>query len=425
MMNLLIHNYLKSWSLLIALSLLFFHQGYAQNGPVTEKLRINPDAAMGGAVSQYIDQVEYITLENSPQSAFGEIDQLEVTDKYYIICDNATASVLIFDKQGGFHAKIEPQKINPQNVAGFWFDKQKKMIQIGYIFNQSHFQICFFDLDGKLVTQQKIRIDQHLGTEINLGDNFSGYYKYWPNFPHPKGDTIAYELMVWEQGKLIQKQLPYHMNAKYYEAKGGKQYRKDFSADAATADSIAYYSREYDYNIYRLTPHTFQTAYQFIFPLQLSLPPNFRDDTVFNGKRVKFTELNKKYIYKIGNFFKSGNNLFFAPCTDNSFSDLSYIYNTRSQKLVCINKIVSDARSYFLPVTDAEIGGMHFNNHGILYFDGDSFYASYSSPLFFHQMEATKDKHPQYPPSLIKFFSDKKNLRGNPVLVQIKFKPQL
>ena len=418
-------NLIKLSSFLFSLfAFVFFQACYAQQRP--EKLRIDPDAAMGGTVSQYIDQVQYITFENSPQSAFGEIDQLEVTDSYYIIWDRATASVLIFDKHGAFHAKIEPQKLDPQhpNVDGFVFDKQKKLIRVEYFLDRSFFQSYFFDLDGKLVTQQKDSILQSLGFKISLGGNFQAISNYWPTFSHPKGDTIAYELMVREQDKLIQKYLPYHMNLKYYDSKTS-QYYKYFSADPLTADSIAYYTRGFDYNVYRLTPHTFQAAYQFIFPLQLSLPPNFRDDTVFNDKRVKFIELNKKTIYMVDVFLKSGNNLFFTPCIDDVFSTLSYIYNRQSQHLVCINKIVSDAGSYFLPITDAEVGGTDFVFHGCLRFDGESFYTSYSSPLFFHQMEATKDKHPQYPPSLIKYFSDKKNLRGNPVLVQIKFKPQL
>lgn len=124
------------------------------------------------------------------------------------------------------------------------------------------------------------------------------------------------------------------------------------------------------------------------------------------------------------NFYKSGDELFFKVITDN-YSNQSYAYNTQLQSLVCINKIVSDTSSYFLPVTDAETGGFDFINHGILQFDGSNFYTSYSSLLLFHQMEATKNKRPQYPPALLKYLSNKNNSKGNPILIQLKFKPAL
>jgi len=393
----------------------------AQKEPATEKIRVNPSAAMGGTVSQYIEKVNFIPFESTAESAFGNIDQLEITDKYYIILDNTdTQSILIFTKQGKFHAKIEGQKIYPQhpNFYSFKFDKQTNLIKINYAFD-----VFFFDLDGKLVTRHKSSIDQYFGTETSLGGKFSGHYSYSPQWPFPKTDNIGYELMVLEEGKLKQKYLPYATNVKYDDSEGSQSHI-DFYPDYSSIDSAIYYTREYDYNIYRLTPHTLHAAYQFIFPLQVSLPKNFRTDTSFNGKRQKYLKGNRDLIYKVGNFYKSGDYLFFKALTDN-FSNLSYIYNIHSQSLICINKIVSDASSYFLPVTDAEVGGLDFTNRGIMQFDGDSFYTSYSSLVLFYRMEASKNKHPQYPLSLLKYFSNKSNLKGNPVLVQIKFKPAL
>jgi len=394
---------------------------FAQKEPATEKIRINPSAAMGGTVAQYIEKVNFIPFESTSESTFGNIDQLEVTDNYFIILDNTdTQSILIFTKQGKFHAKIEGQKINPQNpnFYNFNFDKQTNLIKINYVFD-----VFFFDLDGKIVKHQKSNLDQYFGVETSLGGNFSGHYKHWPQMPHAKGDTIAYEIMVLEQGKLKKKYLPYHINIKY-DGSRGTQSHMDFWPDPATADSTVYYTRDYNYDIYKLTPYTFYAAYRFIFPLQLSLPTNFREGTLFDDQRAKYLKANQELIFKVVNFYKLGNSIFFKALTD-GFSNLSYIYNTRSQNLICINKIVSDTNSCFLPVTDTEVGGVDFINHGIIHFDGDSFYTSYSSLVLFHQMEATKGKHPQYPPALLKYFSDKKNLKGNPVLVQLKFKPQL
>jgi hypothetical protein len=418
--TILINNYRKRCGLIFVLLLPFLHHSYAQNESVTEKIRVSPYAAMGGTVSQYIDQIQFVTFESGPRSAFGNIDQLEITDKYYIILDNDTQSILIFNKQGQFHAKIDGKKINPQQPIffSFKFDRSSELIKINFLSGE-----FIFDLNGKLVLHNKKKPEQYLGVEISLGDKFSGYYFYVPQLSTLKKDSNAYELTIQREGRQIKKYLPYRLNVKYDDSQGSQSHM-DFWAAPFSADSTVYYTRDYDYNIYKLTPYTFHAAYQFIFPLQLSLPPNFREDTLFNGKRQKFIKLNSQIIFKVGNFFKSGDNLLFRALTNN-FPNLSYIYNNRSKSLICINKIVSDSGSYFLPVTDAEVGGADFINRGIIQFDGDYFYSSYSSLVLFHQMEANKDKHPQYPPLLLKYFSNKKNIKGNPVLVQLKFKPQL
>jgi hypothetical protein len=416
-----IQNRKVQWYLLFFLLLTFSNSGYPQEEPAPTKIRINPDAARGGTVSQYINTVKFITFENSPQSMFGNIDQLEVTDQYYIILDNTdTHSILIFNRQGKFHAKIESRKINPQNpnIYSFSFEKETKLIKVNFYFN-----IYFFDLDGKIVMHKKNTANQYFGPEVSLGAGMSGNYLYAPSRPHPKEDSVDYELKTTADGRLLKKYLPYLLNIKFDDSRGSQSHM-DFWPDACTADSVAYYTRDYDYDIYKLTPYTFHAAYRFTFPLQLSLPPNFREDTLFNNKRQMFIKKNNQIIFKVVNFFKKTDNLFFKVLSTN-FSNFSYIYNMRSQNLICIDKIISDTSSYFLPVTDAEIGGLDFINHGIIHFDGENFYTSYSSLVLFKQMEATKNRHPQYPSSLLAYFNDKKNLKGNPVLVQLKFKSEL
>ncbi len=416
----MINNYQKPWGLIFILSFVFFHHGYAQKEPVTEKIRINPSAAMGGTVSQYIEKVNFIPFESIAESTFGNIDQLEITDKYYIILDNETQSILIFNKQGQFHVKIDGKKVNPQqpNFFSFKFDQSTNLIKINFLSGE-----FIFDLNGKLVFHYKREPNQYLGVETSLGGKLSAYYFYVPQRPSLKKDSNAYELTVVRNGQQIKKYLPYRLNIRYDDSRGSQSHM-DFWADPVATDSVVYYTRDYDYDIYKLTPHTFYAAYQFIFPIQLSLPTNFRADTIFNGKRQKFIKLNPQAIFKVGNFFKSGDNLLFRAI-NYDFLNLSYIYNNLSKNLICINKIVSDASSYFLPVTDAEVGGLDFTNRGIMQFDGDSFYTSYSSLILFHQKEATKNKHPQYPPMLSTYLSNEKNRKGNPVLVQIQFKKNL
>lgn len=406
-------------TLALCLTSAFSEPTLAQDQPITEKLRIDPSSAMGGTVSQYIDKVQFITFQSTPKSAFGNIDQLEITDKYFIILDRETKAILIFNKQGQFHAKIEASKISPQDPRfyTFYLDKQKDLIEVEY---PTDIYTC--DLDGKLISHQTHSWEKYSGVKTGLGSGFSGYYFYSPYRPYPTNNNIFYEIMVHKNDSLTSKYLSYSLNTKYSDSQGSQSHI-DFYPDHAN-DSSAYFVREYDYNIYKLTPHTFTAAYQFIFPLQVSLPKNFRTDSSFNAKRQKFIRDNKSLIYKLGNFYKTDDYIFFKTISGD-FIRPSYLFSTKSQTLIAIDKIVSDATSYFLPITDAEVGGFTFSNNGILLFDGENFYSSYSSLLLFSQMDATKNKRPQYPPALAKYLSNKANLKGNPVLVQIKFKSNL
>jgi len=60
-----LQNHHVQWYLLFVLLLAFSHSGYAQEESATTQIRINPDAARGGTVSQYIYSVKFITFEGS------------------------------------------------------------------------------------------------------------------------------------------------------------------------------------------------------------------------------------------------------------------------------------------------------------------------------------------------------------------------
>jgi len=53
-----------------------------------QKIRIIPKQAYGGPVSEYFNKIEYIPLETSKESLFGDINNLTITDDSYIISDN-------------------------------------------------------------------------------------------------------------------------------------------------------------------------------------------------------------------------------------------------------------------------------------------------------------------------------------------------
>ena len=73
---------------------------------VGKEIRIDPTYARGGAASFFFDEVNFIPLETTKNSFFGQIDKLIVTKEFYIILDRETDAILIFKKNGAFYTKI-------------------------------------------------------------------------------------------------------------------------------------------------------------------------------------------------------------------------------------------------------------------------------------------------------------------------------
>lgn len=394
------------------LTAILVHQA---NGQGAQPLRIDPAGAMGGTAGQIAEEVSFIPLESSRQSLFGSIDQLEVTGKYFIILDKQTNAVLIFDKLGKFHAKIAGKNVGYDETKimyAFFYDKYNDLIRIPYG-NES---FCY-NMKGKLT--KKIKVFNYGNVLFNMQNNLTAYYGYRAD--RRWKDSVAYELVIANEKDIKQKYLPYNQKLANPPAREvlNSQHTINFYP---YNDTAVFFVRPYDYTIYDLTPCRFRPAYQFVFPLFNSLPPDFTTDSTRNGKRIQFLRENDNIIYGLSNTYKVGSNLFFKVLGS---ANQSFIYNLSSAQLICVEKISPDERSFFLPLTDATSGGTEFKNKGFLFADDNYLYTAYSANLLLREKEATAGKLAQYPQQLAEYFRSQHHENDNPVLVQVKFKPAL
>lgn len=404
---------------IVCLFLFLINKTTAQTITAEKKLRIDLREAMGGNAFDYLKEVNFIVFDTDPKAIFGNIDQLEITQEHYIILDRDTKSILIFDKKGKFFSRIEGLKINPQHPSffSFCYDRDTKTIS----FNIRD-QLFYFDLKGKLLKQEKIDMLHYKGTELYLGNGYFGSYQHSPTYTYQNLDSTAYQLMVFKKNTLEAKYLPYATGIPYDDAQAGQPVI-DLTRDAGDKDTL-HFTRDYDYKIYRLTRNNLTVPYEFIFPATSSIPENFMTDTLFNGKRQSFFSTNKSIIFKLGNFYTNRDRILFRTITS-GYKNPAYLYDLNTAKLISINNIISDESTYFLPITDHEVGGLDFVNHGIIASDGESFYTSYSSGVLFYQRDATKSKKPNYPEYIKAYLAKKENRKGNPVLVQFKLKDRI
>ncbi|NRF40945.1 6-bladed beta-propeller [Pedobacter foliorum] len=389
-------------------------------------LRVDPINANGGNASEVFESVTYIPLETTKESTFGKVDQLEITDEYYIILDKTTNSILIFKKDGKFHGKIKGGSFTLTNIDNrmdnFKINKWTREIMFSrWDVKTSQQTHCFFNYDGKK-TREILSRDKELiiynGRFVSkdlmiLAENYDDDKKngvktkylmeYANDFKKPKTFAFPYQA----EGLSISEEVMSAGSGPFYNY---------------GVDSAVFFVKPYDYNIYKAAPNTLKHAYRFLFPLVNSLPKDFLFNNEYKGKRFKYLQDNPDAIFALSNCFQVGDNLVFkANCFNNDFNkQASMIYNLKSGSLIALGHITTDAMSYFLPVADDRMTGYT----GFVASDGKYLYSSFSSVYMFQTHEENKDKNVKYNRVLIDYFG-KGSGENNPVLVQIKLKDDL
>src|SRR5690606_790590 len=108
-------SYILHTLLMAVAILLVVNNSQGQESPVDTStirtLRIDPTTASGGNMSQVFDEINFIPLETTKESIFGDIGQLEVTENLFIVFDHDTKCILIFDRKGKYKTKIDMGKV--------------------------------------------------------------------------------------------------------------------------------------------------------------------------------------------------------------------------------------------------------------------------------------------------------------------------
>jgi len=412
-----------------------FSPSYSQNAT---ELRIAPAYASNASVSELFEQINYIPLETTKQSLFGTINQLAIADNYFIILDNATNAILIFEKNGKFHAKISRK---PLTISSFKYEKENNRILIYSVNNKAitsqiqdkfqkdieaalslykkFFKLTYYNLDGKKldveVPENTFSLSNLSSVQFSKGITASNFALADEQMP----DSTAFQLNIYENSRLYKSYFPY--NTKKDIAQFGKYLGSGGGFTKSQNDTIIYFTRPLEYAVYQLTPNTLSKKYQFIFPMANTIPQNFFTDTISQENRRSYFNNNRAIITGISNVHVLNNLLFFKINNNDRNRNVSnsFIYNLKSGNLISMNKTRPDTISYFLPVLDYP-----FSYESFKATEGEYFYTYISSLRMFQSKEATADKKPVYNSVLQTYFT-KGNKKDNPVIVQLKPKEDL
>lgn len=387
---------------------------------VTE-LRIDPLNSYGGTATEVFDSADYIPLETTKESTFGRIDQMEVTDEYFIILDRNTNCILLFSRDGKYHCKISGGSVNANRdnaIYTFNVNKWKKEI-IHFRGSRTGSKYIFYDFNGKFLREVPFdfKKDPDLMDYKFIGADQAVSSQGYNN---DTTDAVKTRYLVEFVKGLKEKYataFPYNIADYKFGSDLYMVYRNFFYAGS---DSAFFYTKPYDYNIYKLTPNTATHAYRLILPLFSSLPKGFNTDSIYDGKRRDYCQKNKDVIYMLSDCHLLGDNLvfrFYSLKSNNTQANL--IYNLKSGMLISYDDILTDEKTFFLPIKE-QLSIIK----GFLGCDGKHVYAQFSSVEMFRAREQTRDKKPIYSPVLQQYFN-KGSDRDNPVLLKIKFKDKL
>jgi hypothetical protein len=386
-------------------------------------LHVDPSNAMGGNVSDVFSNVNYIPLETTPESTFGSIKQLAITDRYYIIRDDNTNSILFFTKDGKYHTKIKGKSTNTHRdkIREFFVNRWTKQIVFT---DDSYRTVKYYDFDGKL-----IKIEDRVNADFKADMSATSFYFIGPN-KLVNCDGYRDEDEKSEYYKPFHRSLLQFMDGPKvyatgfnYTADRGKKeviHRSIGPLSYFGSDTTLFYSEYFNYTINTVTPNCIKRAYHFVFPLAMSLPLDFATNPIYDEGEEEYRKAHQQQVYCLNNFYKTGDNLLFAATVyDYKVKENQLVYNLKSGTLIALQHLLPDEKSFMLPIF-----GYNFDFYGLDACDGTYSYNSVSSVELLKAKEDNKDKNIKYNQTLTDFFAKATKI-SNPVLVQLKLKGAL
>lgn len=392
---------------------------YAQYGKIDSSqmvtIRIDPGAARGTPISKVFEEIDFIPLETNKESLLGKVKQLEITENCFIIFDEDTKSIFVFDKTGNFKTKINERKIvsdaDKKEISGFYGFQLKKENGITLIQINTKKLSIYFDLDGNLV--KKVPINKEI---LNVAYSFpeSEVRIKLNQLIKSKADSSYFEVAIFNtENQLLANYFPFQLSKILNDdlISNGKRF---FNYGVVNE---LFYTRYFENNIYKLTLTDAILAYQIILPEKNSLPKNFIENPNYKGRRMEYFQKNKDKYYGIFNTYIFGNSLFFN-FSSFGYNNRSFLYKLKENQLISMADLEPDELSSFLPVTDLGVLDEYKNRGFNLYNDG-YLYNSYSSLAMFTLKEQSASKKFKYNTILTEYFKTQ-NKKSNPVIIRLK-----
>ncbi|MEZ0454390.1 6-bladed beta-propeller [Sphingobacterium thalpophilum] len=368
---------------------------------------VYPDRLLSLKTSDFIASIQFVPLETTSESEFGEISQIEIIDGFYVILDRISNEILFFKKNGDFVRKISPKNqdipIPYHYISKFSIDSNRGIL---YFFDLQSAYIYEFDLSGRFLNlRNKKPIDYKIRETYHLGKYTINYFSYESIVSDTKRSPA---IIVNEGERKSESYLFFNPSVINYDDIYDS--RKYFFK----SEKSLLFSRPGDYNIYEFNKGRIDKSMSISLPEKFKLPGDFLSNNRYTGKRRKYLDVNSSKIYLITDVYKVGEMLSFKLV--GSRYKGTFLHSQKIGLSIDFRNYLSDSSTYFLPIA----------NNSILGVDGDRYISSVPAARIV-QAITRNIKIGGYlsslPANLLTFY--KKGNHQNPVLTLIKPKNEI
>ncbi|HMR82059.1 MAG TPA: 6-bladed beta-propeller [Niabella sp.] len=383
-----------------------------------QKLRFDPQQALGGDVSDLIDSVQYIPLETTKESTFGFISNLQVNSRYFVFFDSDTKAIYIFNNEGKFIGKVNKlpadigwDKSDFYPLSQFTFNKSTDDIYI--VFNdkgKGKKWLLQFNVKGVCIDKTDFtKTGGRFTDRFAILDN--GSFLFSDHLFSPLSDKQTYFYKLKRFNSHGEGVMPLLKNDIFISRNAGKGYTlSNYSGN------ISVWTREFDYSFLVFDSDKI-CKYDIILPARMSLDSSkYRAPDFFNKIETVWEYAREnKIVERLSAIGLSDNLLAFKKLsgTSSSMRD-NFILSLQSKNFYSFDHITSDEKSYFLPIGSVEISA--FEN-GIIYNEVASF-------EMFNAAEERPDK-PWKENAVLNAYFATQNRKSNPLIVALKLKSGL
>ena len=348
---------LKYSIILFFLSLLVPSIAYAQ----IEKIYLHPKSAGSAKQSNFVDSIRFIPLEVKEGIELLANTNIQVTEKYFLLTDNASKFILLYARNGRFVKKISYRKLGEGFYPSYRADRNE-LVFFGYNKNyalttKDHMKIRLdwdnprnkkyykkyrIDLDDTTFTLEKQHADEN-----DIVQAFPLYDKYyWQgkiNTSPLYKEGQDFELKIYKDKKLVKKFFPYNRVSEprflYVE--------DNASVTKMDKPFIHFVTRPYCDTIYKMIRDSLVPTYHLVMPLENTLPPHFFT-TPFKSKtdRENFQRNNGWMFRQVYNFYETPQLLYFSIRYQSNYD--SYIYQKQGNTTYKTRSIRADTSHYNL-----------------------------------------------------------------------------
>jgi hypothetical protein len=388
-----------------------------------EKIYFEPKSVSGGKQSDFVTCNGIVVLETTSESKFDKYSRIIPTKKFFVAYDYSAKKIFVFDRNGRFIKKFATKldfgrlayneekdrlEMVTQNKAYRLTNKDNSQILEDYQNpkNLKYFRKYFIDFTDTVnfpVRKQKI-VHSDILNPIPYIDGM--HFVNQVTVDHNFAKTEDYELKIYRGDSLLKQYFK-------YDKKKDSRYifdRASVSITSAATASARWVTHPYDYTIYALQKDSLYKVYDFVLPLERSIPADFFARE-FQNKTEKdnYLRQNRKLVKQFYVYNLSSRYVNFSM-QSMLFEMQQFIYDTKSKTFYSQEKLNADSLTYYLPVCK-----------NVVFNDGKDMYARVFAEDVLRVFEDHKKDNVKYPPLLEAYFKTA-TTDSNPVLINFNYR---